>query len=442
MFIYNIARKANKQLKKIKKNRAGKFMSPCRRIEFVYPPSNGRYVAMTFDDGPTVMPTTSDKNVGLTDAIIDTLNDFDAKGTFDVIGTTHNNYPDSEGKLGDFTWSGVHYDHYPVYGDDLSAGAVNCPQLIKKILSTGHEITSHTYSHTLFGPMRAIYGARKHYFELSDVVADLGKLHKYMSDNFDYTIKLSRPPHYIDNIPDKSSAYDAYRIMGYNYLAASFDGAGWQPCSTYKEEVDAMINPLRAALDNDPDSLNGKIIFQKDGCNMNMRTPVADALSKQLEILTNYGYKVITVSELMNISPFEDFNPDTEEIKYIRKLLLRGCTVGYKNNTFAPDRYITIRELGIMCADPSAFRIRSAVDYDKMCLAAMRNCNESGIIFNTEKKLGNAILDIAMAKSLDVDEKSLKDKTKVLRKDVLQFAACISDMRIGNNSYRSNYETI
>ncbi len=419
MILYNAARKVNAQIKKYKKNQNGRFLSPCRRIEFVNPPSSGRFVAMTFDDGPTTMPTTSNPQKGLTDTLLDILNSYNAKGTFDVIGTTHENYPDESGNPGDFTWSGMHYDHYPKYEDDLAAGAVNQPELINKILSGNHEITSHTYTHRLFGPMRAIYGKRHHFMTLAEVVNDLEKLHIYMKNNFNYEMKLSRPPHYIDNIPDKSTSYDAYRIMGYNYMAASLDGAGWQPLDSYQKEVDVMIEPLKKALSENSDALNGKIIFQKDGCNMNLRTPVADALNAQLKLLQDYGYKVVTVSELLNLSPFEDVSDKSEYFKHIQKLLEYNHVIGYKNNTFAPDRLITEDEFLIMSSDPKIFKVKKILTYKDMALLARNSMKEKGVEL-TDKKIGNSILDIAMKKGLDIDESKLKDKNKVKRADALE----------------------
>ena len=421
MFLYNAARKVNAQIKKYKKMQNGKFLSPTRRIEFVNPPCEGKFVAMTFDDGPTTLPTTSDASIGLTASLLDTLAKYDAKGTFDVIGTTHKNYPDSVGQLGNFTWSGVHFDHYPKYEDDLSAGAVNCPELIERILKENHEITSHTYSHRLFGPMRAVYGERIHFNKLSEVVNDLETLHKYMKENFNYEMKLSRPPHYIDKIPDGANSYDAYRIMGYNYMAASFDGAGWQPLDSYEKEVSAMIEPLKRALCENPDSLNGQIIFQKDGCNMNLRTPVADALTEQLKLLTDYGYKVITVSELLAKSPFEDVKNNCEEIVYIKKLLDKNHTIGYRNNTFQPDRYITTDEFMIMTTNPELFRVNRALSYRDIVSIAQQNS------IKPKNASGNALLDIAMSKGIDVDETKLKDKKKVKRIEAIELICKLSE---------------
>lgn len=418
MFLYNTARKINSQIKKYKKMQNGKFLSPVRRIEFVNPPGEGKFVAMTFDDGPTTLPITSNPSSGLTDALLAALEQYGARGTFDVIGTTGGNYPDSPGKLGSFTWSGVHYDHYPKYEDDLSAGAVNRPELIEKILKGHHEITSHTYSHRLFGPMRTVYGERIHFNTLDEVVGDLERLDSYMLNNFNYKMKLSRPPHYIDKIPDGSSSYDAYRITGYNYMAASFDGAGWQPLDSYADELSAMLEPLKRTLGENPDALNGQIIFQKDGCNMNLRTPVADALGEQLKLLSDYGYKVITVSELLEKSPFEDVKNDCEEIKYISGLLKKNHTIGYRNNTFAPDRFITADEFMIMCTDPVLFRERRAFSSGDMTAIARAFSEKHNIV--PKNASGNALLDIAMAVGADIDEAKLKDKKRVKRKDAVE----------------------
>lgn len=388
MGLYQLARRANAQLKKIKKRRAGRILSPVRRIERVYPPAEGRFVAMTFDDGPTALPTTSDPNTGLTASLLDTLARFGAKGTFDVIGSTADNYPDQPGTLGDFSWSGVQFDHYPRFGEDALAGAVHQPALIRRILAEGHEITSHTYSHRLWGPMRAVYGKRVCFETLSQVTDDLSQLDRYLAEGFGCHVALSRPPHYIDRIPDGATAYDAYRILGYQYLAASFDGAGWQPLATYADEVEAMVAPLRRALEADPDSLNGQIIFQKDGCSMSERTPVADALPRQLELLTQYGYRVITVSALLARSPFEDLPSHCPEMDDIRFLLSRGQVIGYRSNTFAPSRRLTADEFYIMTADPAIFRQARPLSYGEMKRLARAYAREQNIDFRRDALQG------------------------------------------------------
>ncbi len=75
-------------------------MSYTRRIERVH--TKERVVAMTFDDGPMDLPSSPDKFGGraLTDLLLDTLQEYHALGTFDVVGDTSENYPDLAGKIG------------------------------------------------------------------------------------------------------------------------------------------------------------------------------------------------------------------------------------------------------------------------------------------------------------------------------------------------------
>jgi len=108
------------------------------------------------------------------------------------------------------------------------------------------------------------------------VVKDLQALHELVKGVTGFEMKLGRPPHYIDRTADGRDAYDAYRVLGYEYLGASFDGGGWRAsCGDYRKDVEAMVAPLKAALKHDPDSLNGQIIFEKDGYNMSAESPVA-----------------------------------------------------------------------------------------------------------------------------------------------------------------------
>lgn len=355
MGLYDVARAIKGKYKVYAKERAGKYLSPIRRIERVAPPSSGLYCAMTFDDGPTVMETNPKRSErGLTDDLLDTLAKYGAKGSFDVIGTTAENYPDEKGPTGTFTWGGITYDHYPDFEKDTLAGVVNQPELTRRILDEGHEITSHTYRHILFGQNRLIYGKRKFYQSIDEVIDDLKMLDSLLKNDYSYDIKMSRPPHYIDKTCDKHNAYDAYRYMNYQYMAASFDGGGWQISGDYQKDVQSMITPMEKALAADPSFLNGQIIFQKDGCNMSRETPVADALEPQLELLKEKGYKVITVSELLEMSPFEDIGDKDPIFESAKALVQAGYTVAHKNNHLYPDRIVTFGELLMMSANPQA----------------------------------------------------------------------------------------
>ena len=316
------------------------YLSPVRRIERVALPE--RVCAMTFDDGPCRLPANPSKDgKPLTLTLLESLESYGARGTFDIVGDTSENYPDKPGKEGSASWGGVKFDHYPDFKKDADGGAVHCPELVRRILDGGHEITSHTYRHVLYGPKPLVYGARQPFDSLRDVVDDLKKLDKLLRSEYHYEIKLSRPPHYVDNTRDGFSSYDAHALLGYQYMAASFDGAGWLPLATYEAEIKAMMAPMRRALEENPDSLCGQIIFQKDGYNMARRSPVADALPMQLALLQQYGYRVVTVSELLSLCPFADLSPESPVFASAKALLDAGWCVCFRDNTVKPDTILT-----------------------------------------------------------------------------------------------------
>ncbi len=351
MFLYDLARRAKHKLRDYKKSRDCAYITPVRRIERVYPIQGERICAMTFDDGPTVTLTNPKvSELGLTEYLLETLERYGARGTFDVIGSTAENYPDEAGEHGSFSWGGVKYDHYPDINRDSEAGAKAHPELIKRMLDGGHEISNHGYRHILFGHLKLVYGARAHFSNIHEVVEDMMKLDDLILNEHNVKLRLARPPHYVDKIPDGKTSYDAYRYAGYNYMAASFDGGGWLPsCGDTDKDVEAMVEPLRRALEENPDALCGQIIFQKDGYSMSRHTPVAEALPKQLELLSKYGYRVVTVSELLSRSGFEDC-----ENEDATALAAAGYTVAYKNNTLQPERKLTFGELVAMCTPPEA----------------------------------------------------------------------------------------
>ena len=322
-------------------------ISPVRRVGRVA--VKERICAMTFDDGPCLLPP-SEKPGGepLTIELIRTLEQFRAFGTFDVVGDTSGNYPDKPGRSGTASWGGVRYDHYPDIDRDKEGGAANTGELIRRILDGKHAIANHGYAHILFGRKALVYGKRAFFPDIGAVLDDLNRLHKLIRDEYDYEITLSRPPHYVDVIPDGFTSYDAYATMGYTYMAADFDGAGWLPLSTYKEEVEAMVNPVERLLAEDPNGLCGQIIFHKDGFNMARRTPVADGLPLQLEVLERYGYKVVTVPELLAASPFADIHDDHPCYSAARTLMDCGICVAYRDNRVRPDDICTRGEFYMM----------------------------------------------------------------------------------------------
>jgi len=340
-----------KQLKNVLKSQIKAlkpvYISPVRRINGIK--TNEKVCAMTFDDGPyNLMPSDGNREDVLTISLLKTLEKYGAKGTFDCIGDTSFNYPDDKGEEGTAMWGGIAYDHYPDYGKDNMGGIKNCPEIVERILSFGHEITNHSYAHRIFGLKSLVYNNRKYLGSIEKVEEDLRCFHNILKDEYGYEVKFSRPPHYVDRIDDKFSSYDAYELLGYQYLGAGPDGGGWLPLSSYEEEVAVMEKLIKDPLEKDTNAFCGAIIFQKDGCNMLRRTPIEDALGLQLEALKKHGYKVVTVSELLEYGQFEDLGIGDEGYDICIKLLSKGMCPAFSDNCIHLEKSVSKEELAMV----------------------------------------------------------------------------------------------
>ncbi len=336
------------------------------RIERVK--TNKKICAMTFDDGPMNMPASPDSFDGraMTDVLLDTLKKYSAHATFDIVGYTGDNYPDKAGKPGSAAWGGLKFDHYPDINCDDKGGAVNCSELVQRMIDEGHELSNHGYRHIIFGKKPFVYGAREHFNTIDEVISDLSQLHNYIKNNFNYEMKLSRPPHYVDKIGKCFTSYNAYELMDYGYMAASYDGGGWLPsakpdqAAAQLDEVNAMIAPMEAKLKEAPDFFCGQIIFQKDGYNMAKRTPIAYALDKQLELLYKYGYTVVSVSELMQESPFKDVGRECDIFEELVNLA-ETHAIAYSDNTLRLGNIMTNYEYA-MLVTPREMVVNKRID--------------------------------------------------------------------------------
>ena len=217
------------------------------------------------------------------------------------------------------------------------------------------------------------------------------KLDKLMWDRYGYQITLHRPPHYVDKMQDGFTSYDVCDKMGYQYMAASFDGAGWLPSTlsdpeaALEAEVNAMVEPMRKALEKDPDFFCGQIIFQKDGYNMGKRTPVAFGLRKQLELLKEYGYQVVTVDTLLAESPFADLGRDDPLFEKLNKLQQERAVV-YSDNCLRLDAVMTCGELAMLLAPKEEAlgrrwaAVRRSGKHENAYWGAMDWCAEQGLL--------------------------------------------------------------
>lgn len=387
--------KAGKKVKKVMKaagiGEKEHRVSYIRRYERIK--TDKRICAMTFDDGPMNLPAAPDGFGGkaMTEVLLDACLKYGAHVTFDIIGDTSENYPDKAGSAGSPSWGGVKFDHYPDINRDNCGGAVHAPFLIQRMLNEGHELSNHGYRHIIFGKKPFVYGAREHFNTIDEVTEDLAKLHSYIKDNFGYEMTLSRPPHYVDKIGRGLTSYDAYALMNYGYMAASYDGGGWLPSSlndseaAQKSEVDAMIQLIKKKLDADPDFFCGQIIFQKDGYNMAKRTPVAYALEAQLDLLYKNGYKVVSVSELLEESPFADVGRDCEIFDTLAELE-KNHAIAFDDNTLRLDKIMTNYELSMFVCPKNIIvnerikKIKCGGKYISEYDAALKFAKAKGII--------------------------------------------------------------
>ena len=236
----------------------------------------------------------------------------------------------------------------------------------------------------------AQYGAREYLPGFDAAVEDLTRLHTLMQTRYGYTMTLARPPHYVDKMTGGFTSYDVYDHMGYQYMAASFDGAGWLPSTesdpeaALQAEIRAMVEPMRKALEKDPDFFCGQIIFQKDGYNMGKRTPVAFGLRKQLELLKEYGYQVVTVGELLAESPFADVGRDEPLFDRLTALAQQRAIV-FSDNRLRLDDPMTVGELAMLLAPKAETITRRVAQLRRIGRAgaydgAMAWCRENGLV--------------------------------------------------------------
>lgn len=178
-------------------------------------------IALTFDDGPHPV---------LTPRILDILKKYQIKATFFIVGENAKNYPD----------------------------------VVERILSEGHEIGNHTYTHDKIDPGE-IEACEKTVYELTD-----------------YKTKLFRPPQgYINQ-----SVKDTSGNLGYDIILWNIDTRDW--AHTPPQQICEMV------IDN---ITTGSIILMHDY--ISHCSPTPEALEKMIPQITELGYQFVLVSELI-----------------------------------------------------------------------------------------------------------------------------------------------
>ena len=186
---------------------------------------NKRLIALTFDDGP---------DVTLTSLVIDKLDKYKVPGTFMVVGQNIN--------------------------DSTST-------VIKRIVSSGHEIGNHSWSYAIMGNMSTE--------EIQKSVNDTTEaIQKYSGT----TPKFFRAPNLVYS-ETLHAAVDLIFVQG----ILAYD---WDQTSTAQQRADAIISEAK----------DGAIILLHDVQPLPHPTP--EALDIIIPTLQNQSYEFVTLSEL------------------------------------------------------------------------------------------------------------------------------------------------
>ena len=196
----------------------------------VYRKNENQYkkIALTFDDGP---------HPRLTPKILEVLDKYDVKATFFAVGVN------------------VHY----------------YPNVFEEILSHGHEIGNHTYTHPHVSRI-----------DTDTLRQEVEGCEQEIYEHGEYRTKLFRPPEgMIDN-----GVTTLLRELDYKVILWDIDTRDWD--HTPAESIAKMVVEKASS---------GDIILMHDYISYN--SPTVDALELFLPILIKEGYQFVTVSELI-----------------------------------------------------------------------------------------------------------------------------------------------
>lgn len=202
---------------------------------------NEKKVAISFDDGP---------NPKYTGKILEILNKHDVKAAFFLIGQNASMYP----------------------------------ELTKRIYKEGHEIGSHTFTHT------DVMSISEKQLEI-----ELNSTQRVIQGITGHSVIMFRPPFLSINegpheLPTKKVLDQILRIQdfGYTVVSSTIDPQDWSGKSA--EEI------VKESTENIE---NGHIILLHDSGGD--RTPTIEALPKIIEWLKANGYSIVPVTELVGM---------------------------------------------------------------------------------------------------------------------------------------------
>ena len=185
-------------------------------------------IALTFDDGP---------HPHQTERILSILDEYQVKATFFMVGVNVQNYPDAA----------------------------------RMVLSRGHEVGNHTFSHPLVAKLSQ-----------SDLEQEMSACEDVLEELCEYRPHLFRPPEGALT----ASVSNCTEQGDYSLVLWSLDTRDWEVKNTQKI-VQTVLSQVQA----------GDIILMHDYIGVGSKTP--EALSILLPELIARGYEPVTVSELL-----------------------------------------------------------------------------------------------------------------------------------------------
>ncbi len=212
---------------------------------FVKP--TGKYIALTFDDGP---------NAAYTAQILDILEKYNAKATFFVNGY------------------------------NLSSSRAN---LLKRAVSMGCEIGNHTENHKNLKELTA-----------EELYEEIQSVNERIYDLCGYEVTLLRPPGGNTNLSVMQRMYD----MGFRMPTIMWnnDSRDWEYNSQYRKGTLTREEAIRLTYDEMMKwPFDGAILLMHDIWEI---TP--DVLERLLQKLSQEGYQFITISEMFDFESMGD----------------------------------------------------------------------------------------------------------------------------------------
>lgn len=202
-------------------------------------------LALTFDDGP---------DPRWTPAILDILKREQVPATFFIIGKNGQAYPD----------------------------------LVRRIVSDGHELGNHTFTHPNLGEM-----------PLSVTDLELNATQRLIESETGRSTVLFRPPYFGDAEADKPQEVEPAIVaqnLGYVMVGVRIDPNDWQLPVTPDQII---LRTVDRAIDKNPDTRGEVILLHDSGGD---RSATVAALPGLIHELKARGFRFVPVSELAGLS--------------------------------------------------------------------------------------------------------------------------------------------